>query len=401
MVAIALVIAWGYAATVLRHTRPFVLPDGGGWPRFALGAALLVLGALAVYALLLRLGALRAAVAAVLLLGLPPLAAAALSSVQLGWRELGGRFALVALPLAFVIAARWLRRGQGVLAVLALAGFAVAAVPRTVTSMRRFAQVASDRNRQLAPMAAHLRNKHPGALVMTDRALPGVATLAIPARSPGELFEALETLDVRPSHFAVDPAAPFALALRELMGELLYRVPLGPQFEAGTQRADLQLFAASFDHAGTAERPVTEHAGWAIVDRVDLADRASEAAHGFTARADAADSVLGREVGPHGLLLDGGRTLRDARFTLRLDPARPMKLIIRTGGARSYPGAVSLERETTLRITDGRDELARATVPAPSGSFLELGFAVPATATLALSASAPIRVFHIFVLQPE
>jgi len=178
----------------------------------------------------------------------------------------------------------------------------------------------------------------------------------------------------------------------------------------------MQVIVATWDHVGTGERPLTDHAGWAIVDRIDVADLASEAAHhwaGALGRRTIGDptarwSVVGREAGAHGLILDGGRTIRGGteRFTIAIDPARPVRLVLRTGGARSYPFHESIEHPVGLRILDdaGR-EVARATLPAPTadGAFAEVSFALPAgtSPVVRTEASAPYRAFHWFVLQPE
>jgi len=471
--ALALAIAWLFAATVLRHTRPMVLPDGGGWPAFAGATIALAAVALGVYLAVRGLaGDVAAVVAAVLLLGTAPFAQAVLAAAwpeavvpagrawralwwdaasPLGWPRIlalawlagaarliarrklvgaalvagslaalvaalasdGARWLALALPPMFVVIGgalgpvpeRW-RRPHVAAAVVVVAAFAWFAVPGLVAAARRFAQGAADRNAQLVPAADHVRRKLPGARVMTERALSGIRTMALPADDgPGALFEALERLapDQRPSHFALDPAAPAAAGALELAGEMVFRAPLRPAFAPRPGRADLQLFAASWDHVGTGERPLNDHAGWAIVDRLDVADRASEAAHAWRGTGEPG-SVLGREVGAHGLILDGGRTLRGERFAIAVDPARPIRLILRTGGARAYPAATVIERPVGLRLLDaaGR-ELGRASLAVPAGAFAEVSFALPAGAPAELrsEATGPYRAFHWFVLQPE
>ena len=111
----------------------------------------------------------------------------------------------------------------------------------------------------------------------------------------------------------------------------------------------------------------------------------------------------------HGLVLDGGRTIRGGeRFTVALDPSQPTRLVLRTGGARSIlghdPADQPIDRAAQLRVLDdaGR-ELARATLPVPDGRFAEVSFALPAGASRVLrtEASSAYRAFHWFVLQPE
>jgi hypothetical protein len=159
-----------------------------------------------------------------------------------------------------------------------------------------------------------------------------------------------------------------------------------------------------------------DHAGWAIVDRIDVADLASEAAHhwaGALGRLRLGDpaaqwSIVGRDVGAHGLVLDGGRTIRGGaeRFTITVDPGKPVRLVLRTGGARTYRFHEPVDHPVPLVILDpaGRD-VARATLPAATatGGFAEVTFELAAGASpvLRTQASSPYRAFHWFVLQPE
>ena len=81
--------------------------------------------------------------------------------------------------------------------------------------------------------------------------------------------------------------------------------------------------------------------------------------------------------------------------------------MIRTGGQRAYPWNEELARPITLALLAGDKELAQLTVAPPAGAFSELTFNVPPNAladrevTLHTDASAPYRVFHWFVLQPD
>jgi hypothetical protein len=234
---------------------------------------------------------------------------------------------------------------------------------------------------------------------------------------PGARFEFLESLppEQRFTHFAYYPGW---LGTTELFGDVVLHTGLRPGIEPRrlVGDADMQVIAASWDHVGTGERPLGDHPGWAIVDRIDIADLASEAAHhwaGALGRRSFGDptarwSLVGREAGAHGLILDGGRTIRGGReqLTIAVDPSRPVRLVLRTGGARSYPYHEAIDRPVPLRVLDdaGR-ELARATLPAPTadGAFAEVTFALPAGTPTVLhtEASGPYRAFHWFVLQPE
>lgn len=267
------------------------------------------------------------------------------------------------------------------------APLAAHAAPRLATAVRRIAQDAADHNQQVRLLAQYVHRRAPDARIMTARRLSGIRTMPPPASDgPGELFEALEDLrpDDRPTHFALADT-------EELAGELAFRAPLLPAREPWPGRADLVVRAARWDHAGTGDRPVTDHAGWAIIDRIDVADRASEADHAWRGLDVVAPSLLHREVGPHGLLIDGGRTLRGERFELAVDPARPLRLILRTAPATA--------EALTVR-DDAGHELARLSIY-PSATFVEVSVELRAAAKLRVEASAPYRAFHWFALQPE
>jgi len=206
------------------------------------------------------------------------------------------------------------------------------------------------------------------------------------------------------------------MGTNEWYGEVLLGTPLRRAIEkrrlAGD--SDMQLIAAVWDHVGTGERPLDEHPGWTIVDRLDIADLASESAHawrGALGRRKMGDptarwSFVAREAGARGLVLDGGRTIRDAReqFSLALDPGKPVRLLLRTAGAASYPYQDAIKAPVTLRILDADDrELAHATLPVPAGALVDVPFELPAgtRGTLHTEASGPYRAYHWFALQPE
>jgi hypothetical protein len=179
---------------------------------------------------------------------------------------------------------------------------------------------------------------------------------------------------------------------------------------------DMQLIAATWDHAGTAERPLNDHTGWALVDRIDVADLASERAHGWhgeLGRRNLRDpstrwSFVERET-KAGLLIDGGRTIRGGseRFTVHVDPKKPTRIAIRTGGAIAAPDQDVIRKPVTLKLLAGTRVLGTLTVTPPTGAFTELTFNLQPHALrdpeveVTTSASGPYRVFHWFVLQPE
>jgi hypothetical protein len=377
-------------------------------------------------------------VAAPLLLLLAVIASSGLWSFQ-NYRYIAPAFPLLAISAGCALGPRrgasppWARRLHAAVAIAAVAGLARAAIPGLAADARLYAQGAMDTNTQVVAIGEYLHRKLPDASVMFHDAgaiayygdgriydMLGLVTnhqAGIANHGPGSRFEFLERLppDQRPTHFAYYPGW---LGTTELFGDVLLHTPLRPGFEPRrlVGDADMQIIVATWDHVGTGERPLGDHAGWAIVDRVDIADLASEAAHHWTGalgRRGLGDptarwSLIGREAGPHGLILDGGRTIRGGReqFTLALDPTRPVRLVLRTGGARSYPFHELIEHPVPLRILDDSDhELARATLPAPTadGAFAEVSFDLPAGSSPVLhtEASSPYRAFHWFALQPE
>jgi hypothetical protein len=204
----------------------------------------------------------------------------------------------------------------------------------------------------------------------------------------------------------------------EFFGESLRHTFLRPAIErrrlAGER--DMEILVASFDHAGTGERPLNDHTGWAIVDRVDIADLASERAHDWVGRLgrrhvgdpSARWSVVERSTAG-GLVIDGGRTIRGGgeRFTVHVDRAKPTRVVIRTGGRRSYPWHEAVDKPVTLRLFAGTKLLGQLTLAPPTGRFSELTFNLPAHALprdideLRTEANGIYRVFHWFVLQPD
>jgi hypothetical protein len=323
---------------------------------------------------------------------------------------------------------------QAVIAIVAVIGFAIAAAPGLVADARLYAQGAMDTNTQVVAIGESVHRKLPDAHLMVHDAgaiayhgdgrvfdMLGLITnhqAEVANHGPGARFEFLDNVpvDQRFTHFAGDPEW---MGTKEFFAADLLHTPLRPGFAPGRLAgdADMQILVASWDHTGTGRRPLTPHPGWAIVDRVNVADLASEAAHHWTGalgRRELGDppakwSMVGREVGARGLILDGGRTIRGGReqFAIAIDPARPVRLLLRTGGARSVAYHEAISQSVGVEIVDAAGRaLARADVPPPpaDGSFVEVAFDLPAGApitTVRTRADAPYRVFHWFVLQPD
>ena len=325
----------------------------------------------------------------------------------------------------------WVWLATATALVATVAGFAV---PRLRADMRLFAQGAMDTNTQVVAIGEYLHRKQPGASVMFHDAgaiayygdgrvydMLGLVTnhqAGVANNGPGARFEFLESLppERRPTLFAYYPGW---MGTNDFFGDVLMHTSLQPGFDRRrlVGEYDMQVIAASWDHVGTAERPFNDHTGWAIVDRLDIADLASERDHHWVGRMGrrsfgdptARWSFVEREVGPHGLAIDGGRTIRDGgeRFTITIDPSKPARLVIRTGGQKSYPWHEEIDRPVTLRLFAGTRELGHLEVAPPTGTFSELTFEVPAHVSdgpqleLHTEASGRYRVFHWFVLQTD
>ncbi|HEU4610700.1 MAG TPA: hypothetical protein VFS15_01435, partial [Kofleriaceae bacterium] len=339
---------------------------------------------------------------------------------------------LVAIGLAPSGSAVAVRRAWHAGAIVLVILFARAARPGLLADMRLFAQGAMDTNTQVVAIGTYIHKKLPAASVMFHDAgaiayygdgrvydMLGLVTnhqAGIANNGPGARFEFLESLpaDQRPTHFAYYPGW---MGTTEFFGEALLHTSLRPAIERRrlVGEGDMQLLVASFDHAGTGERPLNDHTGWSIVDRIDVADLASERAHdwvGALGRRHFGDptarwSVVERSTAG-GLVIDGGRTIRGGseRFTVHVDHAKPSRVVIRTGGQRSYPWNEAITKPITMRLFAGTKQLGQLTLPPPTGPFSEVTFNLPAHALrdvteLRTEASGAYRVFHWFVLQPE
>ena len=407
------------------------------WPRLV--AALFLVGAVRVAWWARRekqylVGALVVLAPVVMMLAV--VATSGLWSFQ-NYRYIAPALPLLMIPVAIGLAPAGrspaVRRAWYAGAIVLVLLFARAARPRVVADARLYAQGAMDTNTQVVAIGRYVHDKLPDANVMFHDAgaiayygdtrvfdMLGLVTnhqAAVANNGPGARFEFLESLPPaqRPTHFAYYPSW---LGTTELYGEVLRHTPLRRAIEprrfAGS--SDMQLLVASFDHTGTGERPLNDHSGWSIVDRVDIADLASERAHGWVGRLGrrafgdptARWSVVERSTSS-GLVVDGGRTIRGGseRFTVHVDRGKPTRVVLRTGGRRSYPWHETIDKPVTIRLFAGKKLLGQLTVAPPAGPFSELTFnlaahALPgAEAELRTEATGPYRVFHWFVLQPE
>ncbi len=324
----------------------------------------------------------------------------------------------------------WFQRAWQTLSLALLLFFVIAAYRPMRADMELYAQNATDLNAQVVRIGRYLHDRLPAAHVMFHDAgaiayygdtqvydMLGLVTNGqanIANNGPGSRFEFLESLtpDARPTHFAYYPNW---MGQAEFFGEVLMRTPLRPSFHKRRLIGDydMQLIVAKWDLVHTAERPTVIEAGWRVVDRIDVADIASEKAHrwhGMLGRRRFGDptarwSVFHKDEEPT-LLLDGGRTIRGAseEFETRIDPSKPVLIVIRTGGKPSYPFHEQINKPVVLALhsTDGA-ELGRTTLPVPTGTFVESSFefrSAKPDLKIVTHASGPYRVFHWFILQP-
>ena len=356
------------------------------------------------------------------------------------WSFQNYRYIAPAFPLLFVVIGCAfapvrrhevaVRRAWTAGAIVLVALFARASVPKLRDDVALFAQNAVDLNRQVVTLGRYIDRKLPDARIMFHDAgavayygdtpvydMLGLVTnyqTHVANHGPGARFEFLESLPParRPTHFTYYPEW---MGQAEFFGEVLLETPLARPFHRRRLigSGNMQLIAARWWNVQTAELPLSTHAGWRVVDRIDIADIASERAHawrGAIGRRKFGDptarwTFFHREVHrERGLVLDGGRTIRGGRetFELAIDPQRPLRLVIRTGGRRDYPWHEPITKPVVLEIVDGPVVLARAELPTPTGSVVEVGFELPrGRRTIEVRATGPYRVFHWFALQPE
>ena len=364
-----------------------------------------------------------------------------------GWSFQNYRYVATAFPLLLLLAAlglapprtlpariphhTWIRRGWLAASALFVVGFAVAEWPKMRSDMLLFAQGAMDTNAQVVTIGNYLHDKLPDETVMLHDAgaiayygdgrvydMLGLVTndqAGIANNGPGARFEFLESLppEQRPTYFAYYPSW---MGTAEFFGEVRMHTSLRPGLPVPKRlvgEGDMQVLAASWDHAHSGERPLNDHTGWKIVDRVDIADLASERAHGWVGRLGrrhfgdptAHWSMVERETTAAGLVIDGGRTIRDGgeTFTITIDPAKPARIVIRTGGQPGYNFHETITKDVTLKLFgpgSATKELGHLTVAPPAGTFSELTFNLKQHAfrtgevTLRIEASGPYRVFH-------
>lgn len=341
------------------------------------------------------------------------------------YRYIAPMFPVLAIPVAVAIAplARWAWSARvtiGASAVIVITVVWIGFLRHRVSAIT-YAQAIADTNAQVVKIGRYIHEKLPGASVMLHDAgaiayygdgrivdmlgLVTDETTSVAANGPGARFEYLESLPVerRPTHFAYYAGW---LGAPDFLGAVVMDTPWGPQFarERVVAGKNMELLEASWDHVGTGERLLRVTSGWHIVDRVDVADLASERAHAWTgalgtrgfAEPTTTWSFVARDVTEHGLVIDGGRTIRGGHeaFTIARDASKPAKLVLRTGGVTSAEHG-----PVTLAVTADGARIGEIVAPV-SGRMVDVELALPSGTHIEITATGPYRVFHWFVLQP-
>ncbi len=220
------------------------------------------------------------------------------------------------------------------------------------------------------------------------------------------LYEYVERLPAerRPAYYAVFPTwigytDPALGILRSLTNFGLARNTIS----GGTNLVIYQADASLINSGEAPGELPAEAAGWAVVDSVDVADLASEAAHGYAAAArevgvPPVQLVARRTYSAATPVIDGGRVIAySERMTLRpRDAAKPWMLAARASGA----GAA------TVVVTSAAGRAA-VTLPQDGARWRD---AIVARGTAAAGGRVSIEVateggayssFHYWLLQPE
>ncbi len=181
---------------------------------------------------------------------------------------------------------------------------------------------------------------------------------------PGATFELLESLPAgaRPQYFASYPLVPPVMAYlgqTRLLGDELFAVRLDSFSRFTSADAAQSLYAADWSLADLGDRPyqpdvLTAGQTLRLVDQLDVADLADEAAHGYRWRLVGEPPGFASEVHQFAYradaalqLIDGGRALNGGdELRIRTQPGEDLMIVARLNAIT--PGAV--------RVTiDGRD----------------------------------------------
>ncbi len=197
----------------------------------------------------------------------------------------------------------------------------------------------------------------------------------------GSVFELMEHSPMRPDYFAIYPdvfSIPY-LAATDLFAEELLRVEV-PDYAVASAGPVQGVWRADWSLAGSGERfyqpdVIQRTSGLRLVDTLDVADLADEAAHNVVWWHEAHRSGFPTEVWqmayrvlPDREVLDGGRLLTGGiGFDVQTRPGQPLWIVARLHAQEA--GAVRVE-------VDGQD-VGHWAYPAVPGQWLETVFRVP------------------------
>jgi hypothetical protein len=232
---------------------------------------------------------------------------------------------------------------------------------------------------------------------------PGFAGLW--SQGSGALWERLESMERRPDVFAIFPN------WFDLDGiGLLRRRSSVRRLAPSIVDAEKVVYAADWSMAGSGDAPRwpagSDGAAPRVLDRLDVADVASEAAHGFTyddrERGGTAGTFVRRATFASGAdeIVDGVRTvLGGVAFDVRRDAFRPATLVVRTvTGIRQRPvvridGSAAEPIELYAPGAGLFHDQAVAVVP-PGNGTAHVVLEIPPGA----GASPPLVLAHVFVV---
>ncbi|MCK6586787.1 MAG: hypothetical protein L6Q76_04290 [Polyangiaceae bacterium] len=213
----------------------------------------------------------------------------------------------------------------------------------------------------------------------------------------GSRFEHYEKMDraALPTHFIV---YPHWMACPPILGQELEHATVRDQSILGG--ITMVAYEARYDLLGSGEAPSGIAPAGGFVDVVDVADLESEASHGYelgrTGDPDNQVAMLAAPlpaIGPASanrpIIADGGRFRRSFdRFTARLKPGTPVRLILR----------VSADDDVSLTVTAAGRVIG--TVSVPAWPWVERTIELPAEV---VSEATPIQItaprgahFHAF-----
>ncbi len=223
----------------------------------------------------------------------------------------------------------------------------------------------------------------------------GMARVA--RNGPGAIYERLE--QARPDYYAVYPERTLPYygveAAPALFGEVLFEVRLDDWWSRFTSAEPGQIVTRpDWSAVAEAEAPRQPHlldriAGWALTNRLDVANLESEAAHAYTWwHAAPAEGFLTLPLrmayhdAPQITLVDGARLVTGgAAFRVETPEAGQAVLLV---------GRFHQAADMTVRVYAGDLDAGLWKLPALPGEWLESAFLIPAA--LVQEAATPIRL---------